>query len=221
MAQISLALCVGLWGCEDKSNTPDAQVSADLSTDSGQQTARDSGALDVGNQDAEPGMDALSVDFGTPDSGAADMGFADAMTLPDMGPPDLGTIDMGPPDLGTPDQGLPDSGACNYILLDAVIVDCGGTYRYARVLRDQNSICPDVVELNGQRYPDIRSAIGGEGCNSSCIYQAGTSVSFIDHCGRRNGYIIYRASGMNCPELFEFSNGLYLSVSDWEANTPC
>ena len=77
-----------------------------------------------------------------------------------------------------------------------------------------------TMEL-GNDYPDIQAAIAGEGCSPTCVYKPFQSVSFIDHCNRRNGYIVYRAQDPSCADLYEFSNGLFPSVAAWEQATPC
>ncbi len=201
----------------------------------------DAGPADSGASAADSGLwpDASSADTGASedagglDSGAEDAAVMDAQTSPDAQPdsgaqPDAGPIDSGEPpeDAGPlgdagPDAGpRPDAGACNYIDLSVCIVDCG-TYTYARQFVDTLGVCPDYYRLNGNDYPDINAAITGEACNSACIFKAFQSVSFIDHCGRRNGYIIYRARDTKCGELYEFSSGLFPSVADWQAATPC
>lgn len=189
----STAADTGVW--------PDA-TAADSGTAEDTGVAEDGGDLDSGAKDAAP------MDAGTrPDA------QADAGDEPDAGPIDSGDV---PQDAGP----TPDAGACNYIDLSVCIVECGA-YTYARQFVDTLGVCPDYYRLNGNDYPDISAAIAGESCNAACVFKAFQSVSFIDHCGRRNGYIIYRARDTTCGELYEFSSGLFSSVADWEAATPC
>ena len=45
-------------------------------------------------------------------------------------------------------------------------------------------------------------------------------VAYVDGFAR-NGYIVFRAPGAGCADLYELSNGLFASREDWEAATPC
>lgn len=194
-------------------------------------TPSDAGELaDAGAADADP-TDAGPPDLGPHDSGIADAGIEDAADAdggaldadgPDAAAPDaadVGPADAGPTDTGASDATASDAGGCDYVNFSECVVDCNGTFTYAREFRDTNGRCPPFVRLNGTDYPDVRAAIAAESCSGACLYKAFQSVSFIDHCNRRNGYIVYTAA--NCPDLFEFSNGFFTSVADWEMATPC
>lgn len=183
---------------------------ADLGFDLGSEDAgyEDAGHADAGSEDAG------GEDAGMPDQGEADQG------VNDVGLADSGALDTGPLDQGTSDAGP----TCNDVLLDSVIVECSGSYAYARIfgVRPRVRGCDDSVLLLGSRYPDVPTAITSLGCGTDCIWQASMSVSYVDHCNRRNGYIVFTASDpTKCPSLYEFSSGIYASVMDYEADTPC
>lgn len=177
---------------------------AEAPTDSG--ASQDAGAADASVPDTGAPPDSGSADTGVPDVGIAEAGTT----------PDAGEADAGAP----ADAGAVDGGVCNYIDLNVCVVDCGA-YEYAHQFVDTLGGCPDYYRLRGNDYPDINAALAGESCNTTCIYKAFQSVSFIDHCGRRNGYIVFTAPDAGCADLYEFSSGLYGSVADWQAATPC
>lgn len=232
MQRIGLALLLCMVACADDLPA-EGPNDVGLVRDSGTQVdaseaedaaVADTGPRDSGAQDARPEdmgfADTGVPDLGTEDSGAEDSGVEDS-GVEDSGPPDTGPADTGPPDTGVIDAGRPDAGQCDYLELTVCIVECAGANVYARALTDRNAVCPDIVRLLGNDYSDIRAAVTGEGCNSTCIYKPFQSVSFIDHCRRRNGYIVYRANDSSCQDLFEFSSGLFDSVADWQLATPC
>lgn len=203
-----LALAVlAVAGCTD--STSEAPPPAGLDAQ-----AEDQGSTDAQRPDAtarsDLGLSDMGADLATPDTGT-DVG------VDDLGAPDRGSsLDAAPADLGEAD-----AGACNDTVLDSVILECPSGYEYARVVgtRPVQRGCPDEILLSGTRYPDLPSAIAGAACNQSCVWRASMSVSFVDHCNRRNGYIIFRARG--CDDLYEFSNGLFPSVMAWTQATPC
>lgn len=176
---------------------------------------------------------AAAADSGAPtDLGVpTDVGFAeDAGAAADAGvadtglPEDSGLVDAGPAADAAPavDAGPWDGGAaCDFLDLQVCIVQCPSGFEYLREFSDVNMTagCAPFSMLLGNRYATTPAAIQGEGCSSQCLYKASTSVSFIDHCNHRNGYIIFRAAG--CPDLYEFSNGLFPSREAWEAATHC
>lgn len=132
--------------------------------------------------------------------------------------------DAGTPDAGVADAGRRDVGACAHVVLEERIVACPAGYRYARRMGVQPArrACPEYVTLQGARYASVRAAIQGEGCRADCVWRPFRSVSFIDHCGRRNGYIVFRAGDPEvCPDLYELSSGIFESLEAWEAATPC
>lgn len=184
------------------SDTGASDRGVDAATDSG---VRDADPGDVGAEDVTD----LGVDAAAPDGGADDAGAQDAT-------PSDATVDGGPGDAAA-DGGQP----CDYLDLNLNIVLCPGGYEYLRGFEDlnQNPACAPYWELRGNSYATSQAAIAGEGCGATCVYQASTSVSLIDPCGRRNGYIIYTASG--CPDLYEFAEGLFPSVEAWEAQLNC
>lgn len=212
---------------EEPVASADAQLrDAASPTDTGEAVDTDANLVDDASTAQDASADASDADLGSADADGEDAS-ADAGLPPDLGPPDTGApMDSGPPaDSGAPfDGGASDAGICPETLLDSVIVDCSGAYAYARIFgtRPMQAGCPDFVRLLGTRYPDISSALTGENCNTNCIWQAFQSVSFIDHCNRRNGYIVFRTrSSGSCPDLYEFSNGIFLSVAAWTMATPC
>ncbi|MFO0722332.1 MAG: hypothetical protein U1E65_01030 [Myxococcota bacterium] len=195
----------------------------------------DSGAVDAAAADA----DALDAAFARdaplePDAGAIpDVGTSsDAGVLADSGvPPDSGAFPDAAelPDVGTSsdagaraDTGPWDGGAaCDYIDVMVAIVSCPGGYEYVREFVDtnQNPACAGFSMLFGNRYPTTLDAIHGEGCSDTCVYRASMSVSFIDPCGHRNGYIVFAAP--SCPDLYEFAEGLFPSRAAWEEALHC
>jgi hypothetical protein len=199
-----------LTACAEELGALDAQPGPDAQADAA--TVTDSGLVDAGAEDA------MSTDAAAEDATFADAASPDA-TPADAEPGDAALADA-EVDAGTPDAGPGDAGSCDYLDLDICILDCG-TLQYGRGFQDLQGQCPDFFRLQGNDYPDVAAAIAGEGCSAACIWKASVSVSFIDHCGRRNGYIIFRALGDGCSDLYEFSNGLFRSVADWQAVTPC
>ncbi len=191
-------LVLGLFalGCEESVRLGDLDASAPRDVGFRDATVRDVGFFDAASEDAQ----------------VVDVGFTDA-------DPDAGFEDA-TADAGVLDASDPDAGSCNYLSVDDSLVSCAGNYVYASYLQDQNGRCPNVWRLLGNDYPDVASAIAGEGC-LNCEWRPFQSVSFIDHCGRRNGYIIFRSADPMCPDRYEFSNGYYDSVEQWERDTPC
>ena len=205
--------------------------SGGVASDSGL-TAQDSGLIaDSGLAGADAGSVAdagFVVDAGVvADAGVAeDAGaVADTGVLEDAGfPDDSGLADAGLAADAAPavDAGPWDGGAgCDFLDLQVCIVQCPSGFEYLREFSDVNMTagCAPFSMLLGNRYATTPAAIQGEGCSSQCLYKASTSVSFVDHCNHRNGYIIFRAAG--CPDLYEFSNGLFPSREAWEAATHC
>ncbi|MBK6690159.1 MAG: hypothetical protein IPG45_37185 [Deltaproteobacteria bacterium] len=207
----------GLVACSDEVEVQDSGPS-DLGVDAG---PSDLGPTDRG------------VDQGFPDSSFADAEPADAADAGADGGPDA-TPDAGPADADAPDaddlDAGPDAGPdagdagplpCDYLDLQINLVQCPGGFQYLRGFEDLNGNpnCPPYWELGGNQYSTAPAAVSGQGCNSACIYQASTSVSLIDPCGRRNGYIIFTANG--CPDIYEFSDGIFPSVEAWEAQLNC
>jgi hypothetical protein len=124
-----------------------------------------------------------------------------------------------PPSSPTPAP-LDATPSCLYTAIDDRLVVCPGGYRYVSLFRDPGAVgCPDYWEVDGQRAATMADAITAAGCGATCLYAATQSVSFIDHCGRRNGYIVFTAP--SCPDVYEFSSGYYRSVDDWERETSC
>lgn len=218
---IAALICAGLLACSEDGDGLDSGPS-DLGLDAG---PGDLGPTDRG------------VDQGFPDSALADADPADvADTGADGGPdatPDAAVLDAAAPDADNLDAGLdagPDAGPdagdagplpCDYLDLQINLVQCPGGFQYLRGFEDLNGNpnCPPYWELGGNQYSSSAAAVSGQGCNSACIYQASTSVSLIDPCGRRNGYIIFTANG--CPDIYEFADGIFPSVEAWEAQLNC
>lgn len=208
---------VGLGACSDGDDGLDSGP-ADLGLDAG---PADLGPTDRG------------VDQGFPDSAIADADPADVADVgadggvdaapdaadPDASPADADLLDAGP-DAG-PDAGDAGPLPCDYLDLQINLVQCPGGFQYLRGFEDLNANpnCPPYWELGGNQYSSAAAAVSGQGCNSACIYQASTSVSLIDPCGRRNGYIIFTANG--CPDIYEFADGIFPSVEAWEAQLNC
>lgn len=175
-------------------------------------TALDSDVVDTGTP---------AADTGTPDTGGAldasvDGGAAeDAMSLP-------ADAMSGPIDASAPYDG---GSACEFLDLDIFIVRCGNRPSYLRGFREVNmqAGCLPFWTLEGGTFTSSTAAVAGASCSPSCLYRAGTSVSFIDHCGRRNGYIVFvdDRDPVACPDLYEFSSGLFPSREAWENDTPC
>ena len=177
--------------------------------------------------DASLTLDAAAADASfLADTGAAE---ADAGTSADGGEAEAdAAVDAGPPDGGAAEDGgepAADAGAstCRYDLGEMHIVLCGGAPTYLSELVDfADRSCPPRYVLGGTTYGSLSDALTGEGCSDQCLYRAAMSVSFIDHCGRRNGYIVFRAPDPGaCPDVYEFFNGLFPSVEAWERDTPC
>ena len=122
------------------------------------------------------------------------------------------------PEADAPDP--PDGAAPCAYLDDPRILHCADAYEYARVWTDVGDpvACPPFVLFRGLRYADLHAAAAAQGCDPMCLYRPGISVSYL-HCGSRNGYIVYQATA--CPDVYEFAEGLYLSVEAHEAAHPC
>lgn len=227
---IALILLAAACGSD---NRPSDGAGADVPAD----TAADSEA-DAG-PDPDAGSDSLptDTDAGADSGGADSRDVADTHADPeptdteptDQGVPDTndGSGDTGDPDVGadTGDDTSDDSGpdaACDYLDLDIVIVRCGGELRYVRTFRDLADTpgCPPYVRVQGSdvEYPDTDAAFSREDCDPSCVWRAGTSVSWL-RCGRRSGYIVYRADG--CDDLYEMPEGLFQSLQEHDAAHPC
>ena len=204
-----------LLGCAEDPGRLDAAAGDAATVDAARP---DAAALDAGGPDATS-ADAEARDGSGLDAEAADAEAADAEAA-DAEATDAEATDAEVTDAGSPDAGSPDAGTCDYLDLDICVLDCGGLV-YGRGFRDLQGMCPDFFRLRGHDYPDVAAALVGESCNTACIWKAAISVSFIDHCGRRNGYIVFEAPGEGCADLYEFSSGLYMSVADWQAVTPC
>ncbi|MCK6550277.1 hypothetical protein L6R52_30860 [Myxococcota bacterium] len=186
--------------------------------------ALDAEARDATSSDAtEPRDGGLTLDTGA---------VALDATPPDGDVDDVGALDTGvePTDTGVEpaDTGVePGDGStldatpnCLYTAVDDRLVVCPGGYRYVSLFRDPGAIgCPDYWEVDGRRAMTMADAITAASCSAACLYQATQSVSFIDHCGRRNGYIVFTAP--SCPDVYEFSNGYYRSVAEWQSETSC
>ena len=227
--------------------TEDAADSLDASEDRGVDSALD--ASEDPTEDPVP--DAGDPDSPTPDTDDADDAAAstdpdtefdteidaaetaDAAT--DEGGRDAGDADVSEPDTDastdadaadTPrDATEPDAGAeCSYLDLSLWIVECDGGYRYLREWTEIGGAsleaCPAYYTLGSDRHESADAALASEGCNADCLAAAATSVSYI-RCGRRSGYIIYRSGRPECPELYEFSEGIFESFEEYDAAHPC
>lgn len=201
--------------CSDDPVTPGTSDSGAARLDAAAQQA-EAGARDATAADAAPADSGAPV----PDSGAstdatADSGLsADAMSLPDAM--------SGPADASAPYDG---GSACEFLDLDIFIVRCGNRPSYLRGFREVNmqAGCLPYWTLEGGTFTSSTAAVAGASCSPTCLYRASTSVSFIDHCGRRNGYIVFvdDRDPVACPDLYEFSSGLFPSREAWENDTPC
>jgi hypothetical protein len=216
-ALFTAALTALAIACSDDTSTTDAGATWDATVAVDATTPRDTG---TSAQDAAANPDAASpdaaplADAATPDTGVidTDAGEADAGTAGDAGSAlcasDAGTF------MRT-DGGV----ACSY-LDDPVIVSCAPRFEYARVWTDTSNpaACPPYTTFRSNTYADPVEATCAQGCNPSCIYRASMSVSFL-FCGRRSGYIVYRAD--NCADVYEFAEGLYPSVEAHAEANPC
>lgn len=201
--------------CSDDPVTPGTSDSGSARLDAAAQQAeagaRDAAAPDAASADAEAPADTGATPDATADSGVAE----DAMS----GPADAMS---GPVDASAPYDG---GGACEFLDLDIFIVRCGNRPSYLRGFREVNmqAGCLPYWTLEGGTFTSSTAAVAGASCSPTCLYRAGTSVSFIDHCGRRNGYIVFvdDRDPVACPDLYEFSTGLFPSREAWENDTPC
>jgi hypothetical protein len=192
-------------------------------------------ALDaLGRDGADAGKDAEFADASL-DAGA-DLGSERDASAPvedlggglEAGPSDGEPTDRGDPlDAGeladaSEDRDLSADAGCDYLDLDIIIVKCAGGYEYARGFADLNGQCPGYYELRGNTAPTLSGVIQDAMCDPTCEYRARTSVSFIDPCGRRNGYIIYGTPDDElCPPQYEFAEGLFPSREAWEKVLNC
>ena len=206
-----------LSGCADD-DAPGGELGSGF--DSGARDARatpEAGPVGDTGSDAGRDLDAELFDHET----SSDLGsFSDAGS-DDVMPADLGpSVDAGEiHDLGA--DASSDAG-CDYLDLDLIIVKCASAYAYARRWVDLNSQCADYYELTGHSGPSLSGVIEDAMCDPSCEYRARMSVSFIDPCGRRNGYIVYgTADDELCPPLYEFAEGLFPSREAWEKVINC
>lgn len=201
--------------CSDDPVTPGTSDSGSARLDAAAQQAeagaRDAAAPDAASADAEAPADTGAAPDATADSGVAE----DAMS----GPADAMS---GPVDASAPYDG---GSACEFLDLDIFIVRCGNRPSYLRGFREVNmqAGCLPYWTLEGGTFTSSTAAVAGASCSPTCLYRAGTSVSFIDHCGRRNGYIVFvdDRDPVACPDLYEFSTGLFPSREAWENDTPC
>lgn len=201
--------------CSDDPVTPGTTDSGSARLDAAAQQAeagaRDAAAPDAASADAEAPADTGAAPDATADSGVAE----DAMS----GPADAMS---GPVDASAPYDG---GSACEFLDLDIFIVRCGNRPSYLRGFREVNmqAGCLPYWTLEGGTFTSSTAAVAGASCSPTCLYRAGTSVSFIDHCGRRNGYIVFvdDRDPVACPDLYEFSTGLFPSREAWENDTPC
>lgn len=115
-------------------------------------------------------------------------------------------------------------GECSYLDLSIWIVSCDGGYRYLRewTAFEGGTVeeCPPYYTLGPDRYGDLDAALASDRCDRDCLARAAMSVSYL-RCGRRSGYIIYRSDGPECPELYEFPEGIYESFEEYDAAHPC
>lgn len=123
-----------------------------------------------------------------------------------------------------PDVSDDTGAACSYLDLGIWIVECEGGYRYLREWTEFGGAppesCPTYYTLGPDRFDDAESALASGGCDPDCLAAATTSVSYL-RCGRRSGYIIYRSDSPECPELYEFAEGIYESFEAYEEAHPC
>jgi hypothetical protein len=188
----------------------DGGTTPDVSTDS--HDANDEPDADASESDADSSTDTDAIgDMSVPD--------ADASTDADA----IGDASDAAPD---PDASVPDVGTeCSYLDLSIWIVDCDGGYRYLREWTDIDGAsaeeCPAVYTIMMEfAFTNARDALESDGCNPDCLAAAATSVSYL-RCGRRSGYIIYRSDTSECPELYEFSEGIYESFEEYDEANPC
>jgi hypothetical protein len=194
-------------GAFDAAAATDATVPRDTGTraDAAPTEPDAGGAPDASSEDAV----AADVDEIPADSGVI---TADASVSGDAGSA-LCATDAGP--FMRTDGGV----ACSY-LDDPIIVACAPRFEYARVWTDTSNpaACPPYTTFRSNTYADPIEATCAQGCNPACIYRATLSVSFL-FCGRRSGYIVYRAA--NCADVYEFAEGLYPSVEAHAEANPC
>lgn len=202
--------------CSDDPVTPGTSDTGSARLDATAQQA-EAGARDATPQDAVvTDGDAPAPDSGASADASADSGVhADAMSLP-------ADAMSGPVDASAPYDG---GSACEFLDLDIFIVRCGNRPSYLRGFREVNmqAGCLPFWTLEGGTFTSSTAAVAGASCSPTCLYRASTSVSFIDHCGRRNGYIVFvdDRDPVACPDLYEFSSGLFPSREAWENDTPC
>lgn len=171
----------------------------------------------------------------------ADLAVGDASVPADTGAPGPDadfTGDLGPVSDATPRDAELDAGeapdaagadaepagdaGCDYIDLDAFIVKCSSGFRYAYRFVDTNQSCAEYFQLGAFSGSTLLEVIEAAECDPSCQYAPATSVSFIDPCDRRNGYIVFRAADdEQCPPVYEFAEGLFSSVEAWEQALNC
>lgn len=114
---------------------------------------------------------------------------------------------------------------CNYLDLGIVIVDCDGGYRYLRTWSDFElgaELCPLYYTITGDdaRWASADEALESKVCTDTCAWSASNSVSWL-RCGRRGGYILYRAADESCGVLYELPEGLFTSLDEYNAAYPC
>jgi hypothetical protein len=194
-------------------NTADLESSPDTDISEGSDTS----GSDV--EDASSVlMDIVDDGTTTPDVGELDSDEPDALTS------DTETTDTTEQD-GTPDTTPDTSVDCNYLDLGISIVSCGDGHSYLREWTDLDGntrACPAYYTISGDTssWGTAAEALASQSCDDSCMYVASTSVSWV-RCGRRGGYIVYRADGRDCGELYELPEGLFPSIEAYNAAHPC
>ena len=242
----TLALLLAAIGCGDSASPPIGEGASDTHAepDTIPDSASDTAVPDVEDDSAEGDTDAEESDAPEPDADVepdpdaepdADAApDADGDATPDAPEPDADAAPDAPepdgdadaaPDAPEPDVPEPDSGAeCSYLDLSIWIVGCDGGYRYLREWTEIGGAspreCPPYYTLGPDRFEDLESALESDACDDACLAAAATSVSYI-RCGRRSGYIIYRSEGRDCPELYEFSEGIFESFEAYDEAHPC
>lgn len=212
MSRRSLAPWVALvCACSD----PAPVTVADASAPARDAAASAPDAAETGRDAAAPAPDAepAPADAQPASDDAAVMGV-DAVVVGD----DAASVVA---DAATPYDG---GATCDFLDLDLLIARCGNGYGYLRRWSDVNMApaCLPYWTLLGGTYTSSSAAITGAGCSDACHYRAGISVSFVDHCGRRNGYIVFTdPDPAACPDVYEFSTGLFPSQEAWARDTPC
>lgn len=199
-----IALLLLSFACADDAPadkpTPTPDMAADMAADQ-------AGDQDTPDQDT-PDQDAPDLSPDMTEDMTADM--AEDMTE-DM------AQDMDAPDLPPRDP------RCMYLDYDVYYVKCGqlDMHKLLRKMEDRDlgeQLCPVYYTLNGMEYATAEQAIRANQCDGACQYVATMSVSLL-HCERRTGYIKWTAD--SCPDIYEFSEGVYYSVEQWRMANPC